>query len=163
MIHGALLAWGGLLCLKQCLDGLYDSKNIHMNTIRTLCCSHGRCQWAFAFSNICFVALNPMSANLNSIRELFCEEEDDHLGCRRRYKAPSYWPQREQNITQTDLPSQDSSTTCVPTEKAVTCDLQFQFCSNTASWLVGWQQLLLFEWSLWRLAGSAANWLRGTS
>lgn len=46
-----------------------------------------------AFSNVCFVAL---SANLNFIRELLCEEEDDHLGCRRRYKAPSYWPQREQ-------------------------------------------------------------------
>lgn len=32
MIHGVLLTGGGLLCLKQCLDGFYGSQNMYMNT-----------------------------------------------------------------------------------------------------------------------------------
>lgn len=31
---------GGLLCLKQCFDGVYGSKNIRLNTNRMLHCSH---------------------------------------------------------------------------------------------------------------------------
>ena len=37
---------------------------------------------------------------MHSVISDLCESQDDHLSCRLRYKAPSYWPQREQNITQ---------------------------------------------------------------
>lgn len=63
----------------------------------------------------------------------FVWEEDDHLSCRLRYKAPSYWSQWEQNITH--LPSQNLETTYVWTQKAVTCELHCQCPHNTKSWL----------------------------
>lgn len=63
----------------------------------------------------------------------FMWEEDDHLSCRLRYKAPSYWSQWEQNLTH--LPSRHQETTYVWTEKAVTCELQCQCLRITKSWL----------------------------